>query len=109
MAAGVAGPLSFLTSHLRSRNWWYEIVALDVRLLLGGALTPVIPHTAGDPWSFLYGHFSVVISVWSFQYGHFSMVTSVWSLHPILTTRYGHMYQYVVEDPTARGCTSPWY
>ena len=40
-----AAPLSFLTSHLRSRHWWYEIVALDVRLLLGGALTPVIQHT----------------------------------------------------------------
>jgi len=37
--------MSFLTSHLRARNWWYEIVALDVRLLLGGALCPVIHHT----------------------------------------------------------------
>ena len=65
MAAGIAGPLSFLTSHLRSRNWWYEIVALDVRLLLGGALTPVIQHTAGgDPWSLEYGHFALVTSVW---------------------------------------------
>ena len=44
-AAVVAGPLSFLTGHLRARSWWYEIVALDVRLLLGGALTPVIQHT----------------------------------------------------------------
>ena len=43
-AAGV-GPLNFLTGHLRARSWWYEIVALDVRLLLGGALTPVIHHT----------------------------------------------------------------
>jgi hypothetical protein len=41
----VAGPLSFLTGHLRARSWWYEIVALDVRLLIGGALTPVIQHT----------------------------------------------------------------
>ena len=45
MTAGSAGPLGFLTSHLRSRNWWYEIVALDVRLLVGGALYPVIRHT----------------------------------------------------------------
>jgi hypothetical protein len=37
--------MSFLTSHLRARSWWYEIVALDVRLLLGGALAPVIQHT----------------------------------------------------------------
>jgi hypothetical protein len=44
-AAGFAGPLSFLTGHLRARSWWYEIVALDIRLLIGGALTPVIQHT----------------------------------------------------------------
>jgi hypothetical protein len=43
-AAGIAGPLSFLTGHLRARTWWYEIVALDVRLLLGGALNPLIQH-----------------------------------------------------------------
>ena len=42
-AAGV-GPLNFLTGHLRARTWWYEIVALDVRLLLGGALNPLIQH-----------------------------------------------------------------
>jgi hypothetical protein len=44
-AAGVAGPLSFLTGHLRARSWWYEIVALDVRVLLGGALYPVTQHS----------------------------------------------------------------
>jgi hypothetical protein len=44
-AAGGAGALSFLTGHLRARSWWYEIVALDVRLLLGGALYPVIQHS----------------------------------------------------------------
>jgi len=44
-AAGLAGPLSFLTGHLRAPSWWYEIFALNVRLLLGGALSPVIQDT----------------------------------------------------------------
>lgn len=42
--AGYGGALQFLTRHLRTKYWWYEILALEVRVIISGLLYPVVTH-----------------------------------------------------------------